>query len=163
MKKLLGLIVVSVISCNKEKTNIEDGYFINDDLKNIVNKVILTDNKSDKISIVLSDKDSIGQITFFGDGFIENCDYVKSIFVYQNKIIALVDYSNTSSFDSLVNISKIKTYSDCNSYIKLLDNNVFKDYLSVSYLYKDKQLFYLNGYPIEYKNDTIVLNKFIIE
>ncbi len=165
MKKLLGLIVIFHISCNGKKVDNNTNYFINKDFKNIVDEIIIRNSLSNNITISLEDNktDTETEIWIFGFGFFDDCKNVKKIFQYNNKVITLIDNSEKSSFDALIDLSKINTYKECEIFIKELENIRTKDYISFSYIYRDTELYYLNNHPIEYKNDKILLEKFIIE
>lgn len=163
ISKSLGLIAVSIFSSCNNKVDQQQNYFLNKDFKNLVDEIVRIDSTSDNISILLTDDKPESLLTIYSLGHIEDCEDVKTIFKYKNKIISLVDYSDKYSFDLLVNLSKIEEYSDCASYIKTLDDNVFRDYKSYPYIYKNNKLFYLNNLPIEYNNEKVELNKITID
>lgn len=154
--------MVVLFSCNKQ-TDKQDDIFINDDFKNIIEKIIANDDMSQNLTIYLEDGKINTEIWIFGFGLFEDCTNVKGVFEYQNRTLIFIDNSNRTSFDDLISFSKISTKLDCELFVKSLDESRRKDYKSFSYLYKQNKLYYLNNSPVEYKNDTVVLDKFIID
>lgn len=156
---LLGFCIISLFCCSKN-TDKRNNLFLNVDFKNIIDEIIRTDSTSKSLTIFLTDDDSdYSLMTIYCLDYVEDCGDVKSIFNYNNKVIALVDYSDKYTFDSLVNFSKIIENIDCLNYFSTINEYIYRDYNSYSYIFKNNKFFYLNNIPIEYRNDKVILDK----
>ena len=159
MIMLLGLCMGNLTSCSKKTSKRED-FFINKDFNNIIDEIIRTDSTSKTLTVFLTDDDvNKTLMTIYSLDYVEDCDYVKSIFQYNNKIIALVDYSDKYSFDSVVNFSKVNQNINCETYFSSLNEYIYRDYNAYSYIFKNNNFLYLNNVPLEYQKDKIILDK----
>lgn len=161
MRRLLGLIVVFLISCcSKSTTEKEIDYFINEDFKNIVDKIIEIDDLSNSLIIKIEEEESFCEINLFAFDYLESCENVTAIFEYKKRIIILVDNSKKNQFDYLVDLDKIKNDTPCKEYIKHFKDDDYTDYKAFSFYYNKKDILYLDNTAIKYENNEVILEKF---
>lgn len=137
----------------------EDGYFVNSDFKNIVDRIIYLDTLSNRLIINLDKEGSSIKLDVFAFDYLEDCNNVVAIFEYKQKIIIMV---NNSDYDinNLINSEKIKLLNHCEEYIKKFIDDDYTEYKAFSFYIRSKSFLYLDNSAIEYKNDTIVLEKY---
>ena len=153
-------MVFLISCCSKSTTEKEIDYFINEDFKNIVDRIIEIDDLSNSLIITKEEENSFFKINIFAFDYLENCEDVVSIFEYRQKIIILINYSKGLNFNKLIDLDKVKNLTPCKEYIKPFKDDDYTDYKAFSFHYDKENILYLDNTPIKYENHTVILEKF---
>lgn len=153
------------ISCSKHKDQIvpvphekrskDISFFKNDTLKQVINRIIIKNNKPRNLSIEILDFDKIQLLNIKVVDSIDDCNNIKAYYNYNNTSLVFLNYSKIIDYDNIIDVKMSLPLNKCNELI-VKDAEHVTDPKTYTYrIDKSGRLTYPNGENLIYKNDKV--------